>query len=109
MPIHPSDLTPVTHWLADLRGRVAKWSTGVRAVSSDEWNRLQGAVRGALSTQRIEQVLRDFLTRVGDPDRTAPLAEGLSLELKSRILSYREGQTIDSYVEHIMEPPKIKL
>ena len=107
--IRPSDLAPVTRWLAELRGRVVDWSSGVKAISSEEWNRLQGSVKGALSTRRVEQVLKDFLKRVGVSARSEELVGGLSVELRSRILSYREGSTIESYPNFISEPPKIKL
>ena len=107
--IRQSDLAPVIRWLAELRGRVVDWSSGVKTISSEEWNRLQGSVKGALSTRRVEAVLKDFLKKVGVSTRSGELAEGLSVELRARILSYREGATIESYPNFMSEPPKIKL
>ena len=109
--IRSSDLAPVASWLAELRGRVEQWSQGVRAVSSDEWSRLQTSVKGALSTRRVEQVLRDFLHKIGVPARgnTIDSIEDLSIDLKARIISYREGQTIESYAEYVSPPPTIEL
>ncbi len=108
IPIRPADLTPVTHWLGELRARVVEWSRGVKDISQDEWNRLQNSVKGAVSTQRVEQVLKDFLTRIGVPAHTE-MTDSLTLDLKVRVLSYRQGVTIESYPDFLSEPPQIKL
>ncbi len=108
IPIRPADLTPVTQWLGELRARLMDWSHDVKNVSQDEWTKLQTSVKVAFSTDRVEEVLKDFLLRIG-VSAHSEAAESFSLELKSRILSYREGATIESYANYLSEPPKIKL
>ncbi len=108
IPIRPADLTPVTQWLGELRGRVTDWSRDVKNLTQEEWNRLQGSVKGALSTRRVEQVLKDFLQRIGVAAHSE-VAEDLAVDLRTRILSYRSGTTIEAYPHYLTEPPKIRL
>ena len=105
-PLQASDTQPVTEWLDELRQRVEGWAQDARAVSSEEWTRLQRSVAGSVSKERVEQVLVDFLQRVG-------LRQGSVdcdlLDLRERVIAYRRGLTIENYPEYLSAPPQIEL
>ena len=109
IPLRPSDLAPVNDWLTELRGRVTRWSDEVRSVSSEEWQRLNATVKSAVSTQRVEQVLKDFLTRIGVKSHSEEILRGLSAELRSQVVAYRHGQTIEHYANFLSKPPRVDL
>lgn len=108
--IEPRDFAPLQDWFHDLRARFEGWSRSVKETSVQEWAGLQRTVSKALSTQRVEQVLRDFLTRVGV--RSAELddtVEQVMIDLRHRIITFRKGETIEHYQEYLVTPPQIQL
>ena len=108
-PLRPSDRVPVGEWLDDLRSRLDVWTQGVRSISGEEWQRLHGAVARAVSPDRVQGVLRDFLVRFGLRTDSKDLADEELLALRIRIITFRRGQTIEDYPEHVFPPPLIDL
>ncbi len=107
LPLRPDETAPVTEWLAELRTRVEGWARGVKQVSSGEWIRLQRAVATAVSKERVQQVLSDFLTRTGTRDATSIETEVMALRL--RILEYRRQDSIDEYDRFVTPPPQLEI
>ena len=109
IPLRPSDLSPVSDWLAEVRGRLEEWGRGMRHVSTEEWRRFQTSVKSAISTQRVEGVLNDFLTRIGVRSEREAIVEGLTEQLRSRVLHFRQGKTIEDYQNFLSVPPRIEV
>ncbi len=109
--IRPNDMAPVIQWLEEVRGRLDSWSRGVRSSSADEWNRFHAAVTSAISIRRVEKVLREFLARIGLSAKvsTEDVAHAWIHDLRMRVIYYREGETIETYPNHLVAPPMIKL
>lgn len=107
--IRPTDLTPIRDWLSDLRVRVDGWSQQIKVHSAAEWTQLHATLAKALSTHRVEQVLRDFLSRVGIRSRETDAAlEAALCDLRHRIIAYRRLDTIESYERFLAPPPNLK-
>ncbi len=108
--IRPADLDPVVLWLHDVRSRVERWSQEARTVTAEEWKRLQKTLTSAIAMPKVESVLREFLGRLGVSARSSDaIAAQLVLELREKILHYREGFTIEAYQNHLLEPPRIEV
>ena len=59
---------------------------------------------------KVESVLREFLGRIGvSARRSDEIAAQLVLELRQKILYYREGLTIEAYENYLLEPPRIEV
>ncbi|MGE3163321.1 MAG: hypothetical protein AB7O52_00265 [Planctomycetota bacterium] len=109
IPIRPTDLAPVQDWLGDLRLRIEGWSKQLKLHSSAEWAHLQTTLTKTLSTQRVEQVLRDFLARVGvGPRETDHAIDEALNDLRRRIVAYRRLDSIESYERFLSPPPNMK-
>ncbi len=108
LPPRDQELAPVQQWIDELGHRIDGWSKSVKAISADELGKLRTAMAGTFAKTRVEGVLRDVLSRVGLRAKDDEMAEMVE-ELRSRILCYREGLTIESYAEYFVTPPKIDL
>ncbi len=109
--ISPNDMAPVVQWLEEIRDRLEGWSKGIRSASVEEWNRFHTAVTSSLSLRRVEGVLREFLAHIGLTARVSQdeVTHAWIHELRIRVIYYREGLTIESYSNHLVEPPAIQL
>ena len=113
--LHSGELAPLTEWLDEVRRHVDRLSRqgwdGIKRVSADEWERLHGAVSGAVSAERVQGVLSEFLARVGLRGGTTAeeLARREVAELRARIVCFRAGLTIEDYGEYLAPPPRIDL
>lgn len=108
--LRPADLAPLQDWFHDLRARVDGWSKQWKASSTHEWNALHQTLSGALSTQRMETALRDFLARMGISRTAADDAVDEAMrDFRRRVVKFRSGQTIESYERYLVRPPTIEL
>ncbi|MEM7261749.1 MAG: hypothetical protein AAF488_07130, partial [Planctomycetota bacterium] len=91
-----SELAPVQEWVAEMGQRLDCWSKSAKAISAEEWSKLRGVMAGTFAKSRVEGVLRDVLSRVGIRAKDEEL-DAMVEELRRRVLSYRAGETIESY------------
>ena len=108
LPLRPTDYAPIHNWLEELRNRVEGWSQAVKGCSAVDWQRLKKAVSGAISTNRVEQVVSEFLGKIGVRGRKVEL-EDLYSDLTRRVVAHRREVSIENYPQFLSSPPRIHL
>ena len=69
----------------------------------------QSVAREGISTQQVRDQLTRFLKQAGILELPNDVNGRMGSELRKRVLRFRHGLTVESYANHLLQPPIINL